>query len=929
MTKPPRAAIVHVLPWSIGLLLSGFGFAFALSDHAQILYSVAFLFPVISAYLGVRFGRRSLVALGLAAPFLLLNFGTDPDAAAQATFGIFESLLLVGVALLWNFSGHSDRREPHVRPEQTTSPSSPILFITILLVLGFSISLNIYAEPGGSHVAYGAGTSELSVAIAFLFAASGRIELRHLLIGAIGVALATNLVTTSAIVHIEKCECLDWYDDYSFFDWWFLDRELRPDIVASGRIIWRSVADFEIAYICASGMLGLVLRPVWLHRGVPANDGRNVMLLSMAVFFALFGPGAFHYLFEQLNLAVEWGYNLLLSGVQPKSSVDTGADAFAIITQKREQSVLDVILNPLAISILAGVAFVSGTMLADFWKRFVWTSIIAISAVVAKLAYLGVHDGRAAFGDAATVACLSFIGVFSAAGLMSRLGAFAARSSFAHQVENSTFELPGDVTHMADIVHELDKSATLRAFTLVVLILIGWGGVLASATSFWAFPEIVTPLDAGNSFLVALSLALGFIAPFGFLVMDLMARQPMRLESSVLRWLNTVAAVLFALLFLFLAANVIRYVAAQLGLTSPEELEPLSDADIRQIAFMTLFVVLGLWTTIRRVRIERVLSKPTPRPILLGSILDRTLGRHLGFLFGLPSVVWRWRKLIFPSSWLFLLSRPLVYVGVLLTANVISVQETIHYDGWNDEPDVSVSVSPHAFFYMSAGLMIVLMGHAAFLWAKRIASSRIWDDDASGRSGKRPILFLRSFEDDQLDFKRSWKDPFGRWVDLWSFRRNVDELLVDEFEQYGPIIALGKPGDKQRKFGASRKFSTHQEWKSVVRNAAHRAQAIIVAAGETPGLLWEYDLIRNASYLEKTLFLFPPSSVDVPRAKAALDLFLSSFPEARDVIDPDSCPLALSYHDGRWHATITRTQHAQSCLLVLRAFFQSENRLSR
>ena len=30
----------------------------------------------------------------------------------------------------------------------------------------------------------------------------------------------------------------------------------------------------------------------------------------------------------------------------------------------------------------------------------------------------------------------------------------------------------------------------------------------------------------------------------------------------------------------------------------------------------------------------------------------------------------------------------------------------------------------------------------------------------------------------------------ARWLDLWSFRQNLDEAMVDELAQFGPVVAL-------------------------------------------------------------------------------------------------------------------------------------------
>ena len=45
-----------------------------------------------------------------------------------------------------------------------------------------------------------------------------------------------------------------------------------------------------------------------------------------------------------------------------------------------------------------------------------------------------------------------------------------------------------------------------------------------------------------------------------------------------------------------------------------------------------------------------------------------------------------------------------------------------------------------------------------------------------------------------------------------SWRRNADEALIDEIAQYGPVVALGRPGEKHVPFGAQRHYEAHETW---------------------------------------------------------------------------------------------------------------------
>ena len=91
-------------------------------------------------------------------------------------------------------------------------------------------------------------------------------------------------------------------------------------------------------------------------------------------------------------------------------------------------------------------------------------------------------------------------------------------------------------------------------------------------------------------------------------------------------------------------------------------------------------------------------------------------------------------------------------------------------------------------------------GHGLFAWGKRSAAAMPWHPLQNSDDERAPVLFLRSFEDDQFQFRRPSWQLHMRWFDLWSFRRNVNEAMIDEVALYGPVVALGRPGDREAPF---------------------------------------------------------------------------------------------------------------------------------
>ena len=135
------------------------------------------------------------------------------------------------------------------------------------------------------------------------------------------------------------------------------------------------------------------------------------------------------------------------------------------------------------------------------------------------------------------------------------------------------------------------------------------------------------------------------------------------------------------------------------------------------------------------------------------------------------------------------------------------------------------------------------------------------------KSDKRaPILYLRSFLDDRkstltpesgaatfmgvvppaylpspwrylLHFHpvRVLRILFGRSVDT------SEEQLAMFFRQYGPFVAIGKPGENFASPGASRMYVTNEEWQNVVLEHLATSQVVLLQPAKTEGIWWEVE----------------------------------------------------------------------------------------
>ena len=457
---------------------------------------------------------------------------------------------------------------------------------------------------------------------------------------------------------------------------------------------------------------------------------------------------------------------------------------------------------------------------------------------------------------------------------------------------------PLEVDRLAHFVRRLDTSATLRSFGALLAVLgVAWALVKIGVVS--AIFQLSPGSDVEDVPELALALmlvALLALAPLGFIVSDAIQRQdrwrPLATLSGALLagsalavggvvlaastvllldahgrdaaavpTLAGVVAIFTSLVALLATANKrvtavlgALMLASGLGAIGAIALQGLAQEgaetsagraglsmDLQVLAVLAA-VAIALTFVVRSVRLRADLSGPVPRGLLFGEIIGRSFWPRLACLMGLPASMWRRSALRTPSFWAFLCARPLVYAGVF----------------WLSRGDVW------------AGALAVLAGHGLFVAGKRLAARAIWRlgvDDAA------PVLFLRSFEDDQFDFKRSSRNPLRRWLELWSFRRNLDETLVDEVARYGRVVALGRPGETRIPFGSERYYSTHDDWQRVITETARRAHSIVIVAGDTPGVRWEYALLAREGLLDRTLLIFRPGADAQAGNRAALAAF--------------------------------------------------------
>jgi hypothetical protein len=127
------------------------------------------------------------------------------------------------------------------------------------------------------------------------------------------------------------------------------------------------------------------------------------------------------------------------------------------------------------------------------------------------------------------------------------------------------------------------------------------------------------------------------------------------------------------------------------------------------------------------------------------------------------------------------------------------------------------------------------------------------------KNARPPVLYLRSFADDKLKMRA--RPVNGRSFIESIFAISFEEVVTDHFWRYGPVVAIGKPGDKLPPLGAARDYVSNDSWKQKVEGLMQEASIIVVVIGRTGGLAWEINRVVELGFTSKLVILIPPTKI--------------------------------------------------------------------
>ncbi len=160
--------------------------------------------------------------------------------------------------------------------------------------------------------------------------------------------------------------------------------------------------------------------------------------------------------------------------------------------------------------------------------------------------------------------------------------------------------------------------------------------------------------------------------------------------------------------------------------------------------------------------------------------------------------------------------------------------------GWNGLPESFIRLGANSYFLPLFGWLCLLRAriHLQPNFSTLVAAD-----------ARRPILFLRSFQDDRKP---------GRFQLGWTFvDYSLESRLGSYFSHFGPFIAVGSRTDPAPTLGAARAFLSDAEWQASVSGWMVSASVIVLFVGTTESVNWELRHVIDRGYLDKLILLFP------------------------------------------------------------------------
>jgi hypothetical protein len=128
---------------------------------------------------------------------------------------------------------------------------------------------------------------------------------------------------------------------------------------------------------------------------------------------------------------------------------------------------------------------------------------------------------------------------------------------------------------------------------------------------------------------------------------------------------------------------------------------------------------------------------------------------------------------------------------------------------------------------------------------------------------RRPILILRSFRDDMSAVERDDQGIIERIRSITLSQGQVfEETITKALANFGPVVAIGRPGEMLPALGAAREYLSDNVWKERATELVAQSSIVTVILGRGDSLRWEMETLFKMKAMPKVIAVFPPLKRD-------------------------------------------------------------------
>ncbi len=168
----------------------------------------------------------------------------------------------------------------------------------------------------------------------------------------------------------------------------------------------------------------------------------------------------------------------------------------------------------------------------------------------------------------------------------------------------------------------------------------------------------------------------------------------------------------------------------------------------------------------------------------------------------------------------------------------------------------------------SEGIILTLLGGLMAIVMGKCLGYRGRQYDAIARreqlekDHRPPVLYLRSFQRDESIVRLAFSSLRYLLSPIWwRPRMSVESFLADAVAPIGPLMVVGKPGERLPKPGGYRVYIADKEWKTKVVRMMKKARLVIIRLESTgEGLWWEIERASKTVAQGRLLFLIPENN---------------------------------------------------------------------